>query len=329
MKRYLPAAAELLQAAPAVDLHCDTLGRALDGDDLRRSTAAQASPTRLRAGGIGVAVYALWVPPHIGTERGWEHATRMMNHLRLLGASHDDVAITPEAVGDEKCVSLYPALEDGRLLSGHAERIAALVSWGVRYVTLTWNTGNKLATSWQDLRAASLGLTEEGRTVIEALDAAGVRVDISHLSDEAAREVLAGAARLAPLATHSCSRALRPHARNLPDELARAVADRGGVIGVNFHRPLLAVASGEAGVWDAVAHIEHFWRVAGEEAVAIGSDFDGIPSGPVGLERADRLPRLFAALLSRGHARARLRRFARGNALRALSLAEGRSMGRR
>ncbi len=316
----LVAAKELLADCPAVDMHCDTLEHALDGEDLFDCPRAQAGPEQLIAGGVGIAVYAIWVPAYLGNDRAWERVNAMMTHLRSLSRDDDPrVTVAPCPRPHARGVTLYPALEDARVLLGGERRVEKLSEWSARYVTLTWNTGNRYATSWEDSRSESVGLTTEGESLVCALDDAGIRVDVSHLSDRAAREAIARAS-IPPIASHSASRALRPHPRNISDELAVSVADRGGVVGVNLHRPFLSVAGRDASIGDAVCHIEHLWNVAGGDGVAIGSDFDGIPIGPKGLETAARIPHLVAALFRRGHKADLLRRLVRMNALRGLGL---------
>jgi membrane dipeptidase len=317
----LREARELLRRWPAIDLHTDTLGLTPHHADLLGPNGAQADPARLEAGGFGAAVYAVWIPAHLGPTRGWSHAESLMRRLEMLETrAPERIAVGARSRGAP--LRLLPAIEDARVLSAHPERVDALAAWGICYVTLTWNAGNRWATSWEDTRGGAEGLTDAGHELVEALDARGILPDLSHLSDRAAFDVIA-ASRRPPLVSHSSARVVCGHPRNVSDALARAVADRGGVIGINFHRPFLRRGAAEASLDDAVAHIEHLWRVAGEETVAIGSDFDGIPRGPIGLEGADRFPSLVARLLERGHATERDRKLAHANGRRILGLDEG------
>jgi membrane dipeptidase len=317
----LEEAREILRRWPAIDLHTDTLGLTLHEEDLLSPRSAQADPARLEAGGFGAAVYAVWIPAHLGPMRGWSHAESLMRQLARLGARAPE-RIAVGARSRRAPLRLLPAIEDARVLSAHPERVDALVAWGVCYVTLTWNAGNRWATSWEDARGAALGLTDAGHELVEALDERGILPDLSHLSDRAAFDVI-GATRRPPLVSHSSARGVCGHPRNVSDALAKAVADRGGVIGINFHRPFLRRGAAEASLEDAVAHIEHLWRVAGDDTVAIGSDFDGIPRGPIGLDAADRFPALVARLLERGHGTERIRKLAHANGRRILGLDDG------
>lgn len=306
----LDEARELLRRSPAVDLHTDTLAAAVDGADLLAEPSTQADPLRLVDGGFGDVIYAAWIPPHLGPVGGWELVERFM-------AALDDLRSRVRAA--ELPLRTWSALEDARSLAAGPSRVDRLARWGVRYVTLTWNNGNRFATSCEDTRTG--GLTAAGRELVAALDDRGIVVDVSHASDATIDDVLAAAKR-PPIASHSSSRALRRHPRNVSDRHARAIADRGGVIGVNVFPFFIDDVYGSAAVDDVAAHVEHLWDVAGEDAVAFGSDFDGIPDPPRELVDASEFPRLIACLLDRGHAATRIEKFARTNAVRALTLGE-------
>jgi membrane dipeptidase len=300
-------ARSLLAEHPAVDLHVDTLGHG-SAQDILTSRSLHASPARLLAGGFGVAVYACWIPPHLAGPRGWDRWRAMTTTLASITTSFDTAARSP---------ALVPALEDARILEHDRDGASSLARSGAAYVTLTWNTGNRFATSCEDTRTGA-GLTDAGRTLVGALAEQHIRVDLSHLSDRAASEVL-DLSPEAPIASHSSARALCPHPRNLSDLLARRIADRGGVIGVNVYPTFLSRHTRRVDVNAVADHVDHLRRVSGEESVAFGSDFDGISLVPRGLEGSDAFPALLATLASRGCRREFLVRFARTNALRVLA----------
>ncbi len=307
----LVQAREFLARHPAVDLHCDTIAHAL-ADGPPGDPVGHAAPDDLVAGGFGAAVYAFWIPAHLGSERGWARALTMMDALERLRERR-------RAVGTGG-LTLLPALEDARVLIGHPDRVEALARWRPAYVSLTWNVGNAWATSCEDSRPG--GLTEDGRELIARLNAEGVPIDLSHASDATAFDVIS-AATLPPLASHSSARARHPHPRNVSDAIAHAIADRGGIIGVNVFPVFLSRTIRNATLDDVVTHLEHLWRVAGTDALALGSDFDGIPFGPSGFEGAARFPLLVARLLERGHPPAHVAAFAGDNARRFLGLTGG------
>jgi membrane dipeptidase len=110
-----------------------------------------------------------------------------------------------------------------------------------------------------------------------------------------------GSTQSPPFASHSNSSALCPVARNLSDRQAKALADAGGIIGINFYKKFLRKKDWrKAGITDVADHIMHLCEVAGPQAVALGADYDGISHPAQGLENVAKLPALTKELLSRG-----------------------------
>ena len=153
----------------------------------------------------------------------------------------------------------------------------------------TWNEENCLGFPCGERG----GLKPFGRRVAEELFSRGVFADVSHLSDEGVSELseMAASFRVPVIASHSLSRAVWRHKRNLTDGQIRRIADTGGLVGVNFVREFI----GEKGIF---AHIRHILNVGGEEILAIGTDFDGTDN-PL-YAGADEMPRFFDDLAAAG-----------------------------
>jgi membrane dipeptidase len=167
------------------------------------------------------------------------------------------------------------------------------------------------------------GLTDFGRQVIAEMNRLGMIVDISHVSDKSFWDVLE-ASRAPVFASHSSCRALCEDPRDMTDEMIRALAGKGGVIQINFNPGFLTKRrSPPANLADVVAHIDHVVKLAGVEAVGIGSDFDGIDQVPVGLEDVSKFPNLTRALLEKGHSASDIRKIYGGNTLRLMRAVEG------
>jgi membrane dipeptidase len=147
----------------------------------------------------------------------------------------------------------------------------------------------------------------------------GVPVDVSHASDRATRDVLSLAREsgVPVIATHSNARAVTDARRNLADAEIRAIAESGGVVGVNFHSRFL-VKGRRATIDDVVRQIQYLVRLVGVEHVAIGSDFEGDILPPRGLEDVRAMPALARALEHRGLSRSAVERIFGLNALRVL-----------
>ena len=141
-------------------------------------------------------------------------------------------------------------------------------------------------------------------------------VDLAHLNDAGVADALATMQRPF-MVSHTACRAVYPHRRNLTDDQIRAVADRGGVIGIMFEGAVLA-ADG-ADLDRVLDHFDHAIKVGGEDVVAIGSDYDGFITPAVGLEDVTTMPHLTAGLLARGHRPDTVRKILGENALRVLT----------
>jgi len=254
--------------------------------------------------------------------------------------------------------ALY-GLEGGHaLLPGdHAaqlEHLRTLAQRGVRYMTLTWINGNDIGGSCGDASDIR-GLTPFGAEMVKEMNKLGVVVDISHVSDATFWDAIRATTKPV-LATHSSARALTNIPRNMTDAMLKAVAANGGAVCVNFGSAFLDDAFHKAEherVWakkrsgppwemwqqiraDARAieppvplarlldHIQHVAKVAGVEHTCLGSDFDGVPATPVGMEDASKLSAITAGLRARGLSPADVEKILGGNVLRVLEANEKR-----
>ncbi|HSM79394.1 MAG TPA: membrane dipeptidase, partial [Bryobacteraceae bacterium] len=204
---------------------------------------------------------------------------------------------------------------------------------------LTHTNTNSWADSSGDISDATVkhhnGLTDFGKSVVKEMNRLGMMVDISHVADRTFWDALETSS--APLiASHSSCRALANVPRNMTDEMIAALAKKGGVIQINFYCNFLVApppgkaADGEdklskATLADVVAHIDHAVRIGGIDHVGIGSDFDGIPCAPKGLEDVSRFPELTRALLEKGYSEEDIRKIYGGNLLRVMRAVEAES----
>jgi membrane dipeptidase len=154
------------------------------------------------------------------------------------------------------------------MLGEDVKRIAIFRGLGVRIMQLSYNTASPFGTGV--LGDSSAGLTPLGRKAVEAMNASGVAIDISHANERTALDVLAASAA-PPLITHAGCAAIHPHPRNKSDALLRAVADKGGAVGI-FSLPYLVASPKQPALDDYLAHLTHALSVCGEDHVGIGTD---------------------------------------------------------
>lgn len=199
---------------------------------------------------------------------------------------------------------------------------------GVRYATLTWNCHNRYA----DAAVVSIdgesvaskpyhgGVSKAGRELILEMNRLGMMVDLSHVSVDTMRDVLGGSAAqkgwngsiAPPIFSHSSAKALCPHPRNVPDDILELVKEREGVVMVNFSPDFVSckASDAESGMPDFVnetntiehvaEHVMHIGDLIGYDYVGLGSDFDGIPTTPRGLDDVSKFPDLIQLLLDKG-----------------------------
>jgi membrane dipeptidase len=263
-----------------------------------------------------------------------------------------------ERVAASGRVASMLGVEGGQSIGGSLGALRVLTGLGAAYLTLTHNDDTPWADSATGERAHG-GLTAFGEEVVRELNRLGVLVDLSHTSDDTMRQAIELSA--APvLFSHSNARALCDVPRNVPDDVLRLVERKGGVVCVTFVPWFLTAegAAANAAEWeetrrlrdehprdpeavragieryeqehpapptsfaDVADHVDHLRRLIGIDHVGIGSDFDGSPAMPTGLEDVSRYPALFEELAARGYTDADLAKVAGRNVLRVMREAE-------
>lgn len=170
------------------------------------------------------------------------------------------------------CAALF-TIEGGSFLDPEApepfDRLREAAAAGVKMMTLTWNGPNAIASGNKTLE----GLSLFGHDVLAEMAALDMVVDVSHLNDKSFWDVCR-AVQVPFAASHSNARAVCGHPRNLTDDQFRALAERGGVAGLNFCEAFL-IEAGHAAQDDVLRHVDHFLELGGEHVLALGSDYDG------------------------------------------------------
>lgn len=229
----------------------------------------------------------------------WARCTFQLDRMEAAcAASGGTAAIAGTAAALEANLaadrlSAVLGVEGAHALEGRPERVRALRARGVAFMSLTHLANNDLGGSSTPLMG-DRPLTPLGRAVLDEMAAARMAVDLAHASPRTAAGALAHPG-VRPFCSHTGVSGATPSWRNLDDATLRAVADRGGVVGIIF----ATIYLGGRGLEDVVRHVEHAVAVAGADAVAFGSDFDGLVPMSRELRDVTGVPRLVEALARR------------------------------
>lgn len=315
-----------------------------------------------------VPFFALWVPAFYPGAEAVRRTLDLRDAMQgVLEKYPDRIELATSArdieriVGQKKIAAVL-TIEGGHQIDDDLGVLRMYRRMGIMSMTLTHTRNNHWADSSTD-QAEHNGLTEFGRQVVREMNAIGMIVDVSHVSDKTFYDALQVSTKPV-IASHSSCFVYSDVPRNMKDDMLRALAKNGGVVGVNLGasflnqndadvlkqriaqrnqlQPNLTGAeldeyaakyhaengeihpnTGNATVDDAAECIDHIVKVAGIDHVGIGSDFDGVSSLPKGLEDVSKMPALTAALLKRGYKEADIRKIMGENFLRVVRTVVG------
>jgi membrane dipeptidase len=326
-----PEAQALHAEHPAIDLHADTLmwGRWLGYDLLRRhepplpraAFGGHVDVPRMLEGGMGAQFFGLVSLPLREKMRGVARATheqidvleatieRNPSTLRLVKTAADiDAARASGAVG------ALLGIEGAHALEGDLANLDAFARRGVRYMGLLHFSANEAGfPAYGRGRSDADGLTPWGRALVERCEANDVLVDLAHINRRGFLEACELATK-PPIVSHTGVLGAFEHWRNVDDAQLRAVADKGGCVGVIFCPRFV----GGDGIEPVVKHFLHILDVVGEDVPALGSDWDGFIVPTRGLHDPRGLPLLTDALLAAGVKPSVIAKVLRGNVMRVL-----------
>lgn len=291
---------------PVFDFHCDT-ALALLGDDLNQAGSLHKNNGHIdleRAGKLGgyaqcFACFTTDIPELL---QGISPIVLFERELATIQREVDknsdliSIAYSAEEIEENRAAGKMSAiltLEGTAGIDYNPELLEDLWAIGFRVSSLGWNEKNPLTGS----NVTGGGLTDLGREYVKEAQRLGMRIDVSHISDEGFWDIMK--ITQAPiLATHSNSRAVHNHSRNLTDDMFRAICETGGVAGYNT----CAEFTGENPDLDTVCdHILHFMELDPEgKHIALGGDLDGVDAMPAGFEGVQSYPALARQLLNRG-----------------------------
>jgi membrane dipeptidase len=309
--------------ANLIDLHNDILEVMIAEPSYHLATIHTTHHTdipRLQKGGVDVQFFAVWVSPtQFSSSLYFDQSQAMIDLLNSeISLNQNSIGLAKnldEAISlkNNKKIAAVIGVEGGHSIENSMENLIALYEEGMRYMTITWNNSTSWVISAQDSKSTTVGLTDFGRSVIRKMDSLGVIIDVSHTGIKSIQDILEVTANPI-IATHSGARAIKNHYRNLYDSQIIDIANSGGVIGVVFYPPFLT--TGTADINDVIQHIDYIKNLVGIDYVAIGSDFDGIETTPVGLEDVSKFPALTLKLLEHGYSQEDVEKILGGNFMR-------------
>lgn len=316
-----------------IDMHCDTISSIyLDrmGGEVKklRENNGHVDLARLKKGGCLAQNFALFTilkkdPDPYGFARG---ACRLFKEEL---AENDDMirqAVTVEEIlrnDRDGRMSGVLTIEEGGICNGSTDVLRDFYREGVRMMTLTWNYENDLdypnkvdMNTGISMPETEHGLKKKGIEFVELMEEIGMAVDVSHLGDAGFWDV-AEIMKKPFAASHSNARAIAGHTRNLTDEMIRTMAERGGVMGINYCPVFLddREDGGTSRISAMVRHIKHIRNVGGIECIGLGSDFDGI-SGTLEIDSPSAVHLLEEALYRNGFTQTEVEKIFYRNVLR-------------
>ncbi|MFY9675873.1 MAG: dipeptidase [Terriglobales bacterium] len=252
----LPLAAQTVSAearkiqdsAIVIDTHADTPQRFLDEKFDVGSTDpndhGHISLDKAKAGNLGAEFFSIWVEPETNQGHFARHTLDLIDSVYEQAARHPDRTMMAFSVADierahrERKLAALMGIEGGHSIENDIHLLRDYYRLGVRYMTLSWSNTNEFADSSGDINKPGVehhnGLTEGGKQIVLEMNRLGMLVDISHVSDKTFWDTIA-VTKAPVIASHSSARALSNHARNMTDDMLRAVAKNGGVVDVNFY----------------------------------------------------------------------------------------------
>ncbi|WP_240504545.1 dipeptidase [Tsuneonella mangrovi] len=319
---------------------------------------------RLAKGHVGAQFWSVYVSADLQGSAPVQATLEQIDVIKRVVARHPDrmqlATSTADVIAARKAgkIASLIGMEGGHSINGSLAVLRQMYALGARYMTLTHSKNTPWADSATDTPAHN-GLTDFGRDVVREMNRLGMLVDLSHVSEKTMMDAL-DVAKVPVIFSHSGSRAVDGHSRNVPDAVLARLKDNGGVVMSVGYPPFLseklrqwgAAKAGEEArlnalwlgqpdkaaaamkAWEAANpapqatisdwadHIDHIRAVAGIDHVGVGGDYDGMEVGPVGAEDVSGYPALFTELARRGYSKTDLEKISSGNIMRVMKAAE-------
>lgn len=354
----------LAQNSIIMDGHIDVPYRLHSGwvDVSKATPKGDFDYIRAKQGGLNGPFMSIYIPAKLDdSDESTQLAHQLIDNVEaIVGRAPDKfaIAVSPdeiEAQFKKGLISLPMGMENGSPIQGDLKNLEVFHKRGIRYITLTHAKSNHISDSSYDDNKQWDGLSPFGEKVVSEMNRLGIMVDISHVSDAAFYDAVK-ISKAPMIASHSSLRSFTPNfERNMDDDMVKALAEKGGVIMINFGSTFLTAQArawsdqqskekaalvekhGEdsevvkgfskvfrannpipyANVDNVVDHIDHAVKLVGIDHIGLGSDYDGVgDSLPTGLKDVAAYPNLVQGLLDRNYSKGDIKKILGGNTLR-------------
>ena len=258
-----------------VDSHCDSIQQ-VDGRNFPLVNPYNISQKYKQL--QMVAMFCSW--PHETPRECYKRATRYMGLFSVAMDNESDKIVkvktyadVEKAFADDKHAALL-AIEGGTGIMGDAQIFREFYNFGVRVFGLAWLHNDLAKSNRLEEGEEDTGLSDKGREIIALGNELGMIFDISHLSDKAFWDVIE-LTKKPVIATHSNFRDICPHSRNLTYDMAKALIDKGGVIGLNFYPKFISENPDDHTIAGLFKHLDYCLENFGEDGIGFGGDIDG------------------------------------------------------
>lgn len=321
-----------------IDMHCDTIMALMNTENNIYESDNMIDLKKLQEGDYLLQCFAMFVPYASKEEENYspfEVCNKMIDRYYQEIEKYPDL-IKPafnyqdieNNIKENKITSLL-TIEEGGVCLGNIEYLRNFYRLGARMMTLTWNFKNEIASPNIDYfsfdRSSSEkpkfvpntkdGLTDFGKEVVKEMNRLGMVIDCSHLGDKGFYDVI-NLSTKPIVCSHSCSRTICNHVRNMTDDMLFKLKENKGVVGINYCRSFIKEEEGVATVKDVVKHINYIKDLIGIDYIGLGSDFDGISNKDIELKDASMMNLLIKELENQNYTQEEIDKITHKNVLR-------------
>lgn len=294
-------------ASKWIDLHIDTLMFMVEEgtDPLASVLDHHVDVPRMRGSGVQSAVWAAWVKEEFSGNAATAKAVQMLDAgLDLISRSAGGCELIGSRADFDRVAAsgntgIILGIEGATPLQDSFELLSLFHQMGVRMITLTWNHSNHFGSGCRLGDTNDGGLTGAGEELIRRMESLGIILDLSHASPRTFDQALCCSQKPVTVSHANC-RSLCDHRRNLTDQQLKQIAATGGVVGISICPHFLTTSPETADLEMVIDHIAYARDLIGDDAIALGTDFDGITSLPAGIAGVEDLNAIATALSDRG-----------------------------